>query len=734
MLAQISWLLIYTFKRLIKINMHMMKSNLKLLLLVVFVAVASCSFTTKNFSSEDSDTDKLLLDLITYVLDRGHYSPIEINDALSEQVFEDFTEGLDPAKRFFLASDIDEFEAYKFEIDDQIKSKDFTFYRLVHKRFLDRREEVKGFYKEILSKPFDFSVDEVMHIDYDERTYPTSDKELHERWRTQLKLNVLETYYDKIEEDKTKSDNDEEYVAKSKEELEKESRESVQNTLDDYFDFTDDLEHKDYFSMYLNAIVETFDPHTSYMAPQDKDRFDTHMSGKIEGIGAQLQKTREFIKITKVISGGPAWRGEHLEVGDMIMRVRQEDEEESVDISAMRLDDAVNLIKGPKGTKVILTVKRVDGTIEDVSIERDVVELEETYAKSSLIKEGEDTYGMIQLPQFYFDMDNYRTRNAASDVEKAIKELKEEGMQGLVLDLRDNGGGSLRAAIDMTGLFIEGGPVVQVVSSGNKTEVLRAKKRAVVWDGPLVILINEVSASASEILAAAIQDYGRGIVLGSKQSYGKGTVQNLLDLNEWVRKMDTDDLGALKLTTQKFYRINGGSTQLEGVKSDIVMPDRYTYIDIGERDYKNPMPYDKIAAADFAKWKGNLAYEEVVNRSVARLDTNKRVQIVDDYAKWIRDRRDEKEIALGFDKYKASIEERKEQAKAFDTINKFKNNLTFASVKQEVERMASDTTLAERRKRWHKSLNRDIYVDEAVNVIEDLQNLGGNNRKLVDKK
>lgn len=713
--------------------MYMIKSNLKWLLLVVFIAVASCSFTTKSFTNEESDTDKLLIELITYVLERGHFSPVAIDDVMSERVYEDFIEGLDPAKRFFLKSDMDEFEKYKLEIDDQLKAKNFTFFTTVHTRFLERRDEVKTFYQEILATPFDFSVDEVMLIDYEEREYPETDKDLHERWRVQLKLNVLETYYDKIEEDKAKAEKDAEYATKSKADLEKEARESVQSTLDDYFDFTDDLERKDYFAMYLNAVTEVFDPHTSYMAPQEKDRFDTHMSGKIEGIGAQLQKTREFIKITKVISGGPAWRGEHLEVGDMIMRVRQEDEEESVDISAMRLDAAVNLIKGPKGTKVILTVKRVDGTIEDVSIERDVVELEETYAKSSLINVGDKTYGLIDLPQFYFDMDNYRTRNAASDVEKAVKNLKAEGMQGLVLDLRNNGGGSLRAAIDMTGLFIEGGPVVQVVSSGNKTEVLSARKRAVVWDGPLVILINEVSASASEILAAAIQDYGRGIVLGSKQSYGKGTVQNLIDLNVYVRKMDVEDLGALKLTTQKFYRINGGSTQLEGVKSDIVMPDRYTYIDIGERDYKNPMPYDKIAPAAYTSWKGNLSYEDIVNKSKARLDTNQRVKIVDDYAKWIRDRREEKEVQLNFEKYKSAIALRKEETKKFDTISKFKNNLSFASLKEELTRMETDSTLAESRKRWHKLLNRDIYVDEAIHVIEDLQNFGAQVPKLVDK-
>src|SRR5699024_799364 len=284
--------------------------------------------------------------------------------------------------RFFLESDIKEFEIYKHEIDDQIRQKDFTFYRAVHKRFLERREEVKEFYEDILSKPFDFNKKENIRIDYDDRDYPKSGEELYDRWSKQLKLSALETYYDKIEEDKTKTESEEDYTSKTKEEQEKEARESVKSTLDDYFDLTDDLEHQDYLAMYLNAIVETFHPHTNYMTHQDKERFDTHMSRKIEGIGAQLQKTREYIKVVKVISGGPAWRGEHLEVGDMIMRVKQENEDESVDISAMRLDDAVDLIKGPKGTKVTLTVKRVDGTIEDVSLERDVVELEETNAKS----------------------------------------------------------------------------------------------------------------------------------------------------------------------------------------------------------------------------------------------------------------------------------------------------------------------------------------------------------------
>src|SRR5690554_98889 len=444
------------------------------------------------------------------------------------------------------------------------------------------------------------------------------------------------------------------------------------------------------------------------------------MSGKLEGIGARLQKKNDYITVLEVISGGPAWRSEQIEVGDAILKVKQEDEDDAVSIVGMRLDDAVKLIKGPKGTKVTLTIKNVDGTISDKVLIRDVVELEETYAKSSLVEKDGHKFGLVNLPQFYFDMHDYKERNAASDVKKEILRLKEEGMEGLVFDLRNNGGGSLRTAVDIVGLFIESGPVVQVASPGNK-EVLRDKGTEVVWDGPLVILVNELSASASEILAAAMQDYKRAIIIGSEQTYGKGTVQNLVDLNRWLRNNDLGDLGALKITSQKFYRVNGGSTQLEGVKSDIVMPDRYTYIDIGERDYKNPMPYDKIAAAKYDEWKKNFTFEEVIKRSKSRLDTNQRLKVIDDYAKWVRDRRNEKEVPLNFEEYQTDISLRKEQTKQFDTINKFKNNLDFKSVKAELARIETDTTLGELRKRWHKSLNHDVYIDEAIHVIEDIR-------------
>ena len=504
-------------------------------------------------------------------------------------------------------------------------------------------------------------------------------------------------------------------------ELEEKARNSTKNSFKEYFDFTEDLERKDYFAVFLTTLVEEFDPHTNYFAPPDRDRFDLRMSGKLEGIGARLQKKNDYINVVEIISGGPAWRGEHIEVGDIILKVKQEDEDESVSVVGMRIDDAVKLIKGPKGTQVILTVKRVDGTIEEEVITRDVVELEETYAKSTVIEKEERKFGLIHLPQFYFDMENYKERNAASDVKKEIEKLKEEGVMGIVLDLRDNGGGSLKTAVDIGGLFIKEGPIVQVASRGGKKEVLNDKNNEVAWEGPLVILVNELSASASEILAAAMQDYKRAIIIGSKQTYGKGTVQNLIDLNQWLRKNDMGDMGALKLTTQKFYRVNGGSTQLEGVKSDVIMPDRYSYIDIGERDYDNPLPYDKIEPAKYEVWNGYIDIEETIKKSQERIKQSESLALIEQNAVWIKSKRDEMEVDLNFEVYRSEIEKRKEEGKKFDSIGSYDNKLKYRSLPYEVQLMRQDTTLQEKRKRWHKNLAKDVYVEEAINVLEDLR-------------
>ncbi|WP_299520046.1 carboxy terminal-processing peptidase [Winogradskyella sp.] len=710
-----------------------MKGNYKFLLLALLIAFASCSFTSKTF--DDPDKDKLLIQLITYVLDNGHFDPQDLNDSFSEHVFEGYLNQLDPFKRYFYASDIEEFEAYKTLLDDQIKDYDVSFFNITHERLLQRIEESKKIYAEILDKPFDFSKQESYSADYEKLTYVKNKREMKERWRQQLKFSTIANYDDAISQrdsnmetgslpesvfsaqnEKSKNEGDKSLV-----ELEKQARGTTKRSLDELYDFIDDRQRKDWFAVYVNAIVEEFDPHTFYFAPEDKDRFDVAISGNFEGIGARLQKRMDAIMVNEIISGGPAWRANELEVGDQILKVRQEEEEESVNVVGMRLDDAIKLIKGPKGTTVVLTLKKVDGTIEDISITRDIVELEETYAKSSTVIKDDKTFGVINLPKFYVNFENYNKRNAASDIKQEIIRLKEEGVEGLVLDLRNNGGGSLQTVVDIAGLFIEEGPIVQVKETDQPKEVLKDKDKSIIWDGPLVILVNELSASASEILAAAMQDYKRAIVIGSKQTYGKGTVQNVLDLNRLVRNNSNGDLGALKFTTQKFYRVNGGSTQLEGVKSDVIVPDRYSYIDIGEKDQENPLPWDKIDAVDYELWGNYFDYDTTIERSKARMATNEQLKLIDANAKWVKKIRDREMYSLNYDEYKKQMELNEEEAKRFEKLSEYNTNLTFNSLPYEIKLMEQDSVLKEKRNRWHQSLAKDVYIEEALNVLNDLK-------------
>jgi len=710
-----------------------MKGNYKFLLLALLIAFASCSFTNKTF--DDPDKDKLLIQLITYVLDQGHFNPQDLNDDFSANVFDDYLNQLDPFKRYFYESDIKEFAVYKGQLDDQIKAYDVSFFNITHQRLLERIEESKKMYSEILEKPFDFSKAENYSADYEKLTYVKSKRDMKERWRQQLKFSTIANYDDALEQRKIGIDEnglpetefsseDEKPKNKDKKSLkkvEKDAREATKRSLDELYDFIEDRQRKDWFAVYINAIVEEFDPHTFYFAPEDKDRFDVAMSGNFEGIGARLQKKMDAIMVNEIISGGPAWRANELEVGDQILKVKQEVEEKAVNIVGMRLDDAIKFIKGPKGTVVTLTLKKVDGTVQDISITRDVVELEETYAKSSTVIKDDKKFGVINLPKFYINFEDYNKRNAASDIKQEIERLKEEGIEGLVLDLRNNGGGSLQTVVDIAGLFIEEGPVVQVKTTGEPKEVLRDSDKSIVWDGPLVIMVNELSASASEILAAAMQDYKRAIVIGSKQTYGKGTVQNVLDLNRMVRNNSNGDMGALKFTTQKFYRVNGGSTQLEGVKSDVVVPDRYSYINIGEKDQDNPLPWDKIEAVDYELWGNYFDYDTTISKSKARMAANEQLKLIDANAKWIKKIRDREIYSLNYNEYKKEMELNEDEAKRFEKLSHYKTDLTFSSLPYELKQMDLDSVLKDKRKRWHVSLAKDVYIEEALNVLNDLK-------------
>ena len=674
-----------------------------------------------NLKNEDPNKDKLLLEIISYVLERGHYSPKEIDDAFSENVYMDYMNNLDGQHRFFLQSDINSFQSYKYKIDDQIKSAELTFFDLTYKKLTERMSQVQGFYKELLDQPFDFTKKEEIDLDFETAPYASNTSELKKIWRKRFKLNALQNFSSKKEDESKQAAKDSTFTVSTDEALEIQAREDIKENMGYLFENFNELKRKDWFSIYVNSIVVQFDPHTFYLAPSDKERFDTSMSGKFEGIGARLNKRNQVIKIVEIISGGPVWRDELLEIGDAILKVGQEGEE-PVDISGMVLDDAVKLIKGPKGTRVYLTVKRVDGTVEVVPVTRDVVVLEETYARSSLIKDATGTYGLIELPKFYINFQDYNERNAATDVKKELEQLKQKNVKGIILDLRNNGGGSLKTVVDMTGYFIAQGPVVQVKSTGGRKEVLMDTDPSVVWEGPLVILVNEFSASASEILAAALQDYNRAIILGSQQTFGKGTVQNIIDLNRMISGGTYGDLGALKVTTDKFYRISGLSTQLEGVKSDIVFPDRYAQVDMGEKDQDNPLSWDRITPASYKPLPQFNNYEYSVARSKQRLEENPFVALIEDQASWIKEQQEDSHYYLDYASYEKEKEADKNYSDRFKKISEFESNLEFQWLPEAASTQAPNEDLIEKRERWQKSLKKDLYITEAVEILKDLSN------------
>lgn len=695
-----------------------MKKNYKIILATLLLCGGLWSFNV--FKKDTSDKDKVLIELLTFVLQQAHYKPTEINDEFSKTMFDSYIESLDPSKRYFLEADITEFKKYRLALDDLMLTSDLSFFDLTYNRLMKRMKESKAIYKEVLDKPFDLNIDEKINTNYDSITYAKSASDLKERWRQQLKYGIVGSIYtaEKLEADN--KEKDENYKVKTFAEIEKDAREKSLKNLNDLYDIIDDLERKDWFSIYINSFTETFDPHTQYFAPDDKERFDSSMSGTLEGIGARLQKKNDYVELNELIPGGPAWKSKEIEQGDLILKVGQ-GAEEPIDIGGMRLDDVVRKIKGKKGTEVRLTVKKVDGTIKVVSLIRDIVELEDTYAKTSVIDFNNKKYGVIHLPKFYINFENTKARDAFKDVALEVERLKEANVDGIIMDLRNNGGGSLQTVVDMVGLFIEKGPVVQVQSSNLRKQVLNDDNIAVQWDKPLVVLVNQYSASASEIFAAAIQDYNRGIVMGSKHTFGKGTVQNMIDLNSLMRKNSLGDMGALKTTIQKFYRIDGGSTQIKGVESDIVLPDRMLYIDTGERDMNKALPWDKIEPTSYKKLNTNFA--AVIEASKNRVKQSEQFNLIDENAKMIAERQKNDIENLKYTTYKTEQKQLEDKIAKFKEISKYNNKLTFSSLPYENKLIAADTTYKVKVQDWHTQLSKDVYIEEAVHVLHDLGTL-----------
>ena len=637
-----------------------MKTKLLISFLSLFLLVSSISFANPTDNKNpDPEKDKVLISVLNYMLTRGHYVQKELNDEFSEMVFNNFIDGLDPSKRYFTKNDLKEFSKYKFQIDNQLKESDIAFYSLVYGRFLDKIKNAKNYYGAILKKPFNYKKDEIIDLDYKKIAYASSEKELLNFWRKQLKLQTIDRIQEQENLDEEKFKKDKSYKKRSFSVLEKKARAEVMTSMENLYIRIDELEHRDWFSTFLNSIVAAFGPHTTYMPPNIKESFDQDMSGKLEGIGARLQKKGIYTHIVELVSGGPAWKQGELEEGDIILKVAQENKE-PLDIVGMRLDDAIKFIKGPKDTKVLLTVKKkIDGTTQVITITRDIVQLDETFVKSSVVEKDGKKYGVIDLPKFYINFDDRNFRDSAKDMEKEIERLKEENVEGLLIDLRNNGGGSLDTAIKIAGLFVDKGPVVQIKYRNEAPVVREDIDPKIQWTGSLVLLVNELSASASEIFAAAMQDYNRAVILGGNQTYGKGTVQNILPINKFYPNYD-QDLGYLKMTIQKFYRINGGSTQVEGVYSDIAMPTRFSYMKYGERDLEGALPWDKVPQASYTQVNSYSNFSDVVTTSIERINKDPKFQLIDEYAKWLKKEQDDSSYSLNYKQYHLKLLQKNE--------------------------------------------------------------------------
>ncbi|MEZ4721413.1 MAG: carboxy terminal-processing peptidase [Flavobacteriales bacterium] len=683
---------------------------------------APSSVVPDSAAGSDLAKDKVLMSMLMESTKSSHFSPKAINDEFSKGAFMLYMERLDFSKRFILAQDVEALRAYETKIDDQINNADFTFFELSFKILQNRLKEAQGYYRELLAEPFDFNVVEEIELDEEKREYARTREELKDYWRKLLKYQTLVRITEAQEkQEKAKAENDT-VTLKSFEQLEEKARKNLLKTNDRYFERMEKWEREDQKEVYLNAIMNVFGPHTGYFPPKDKENFDISMSGQLEGIGAQLQEKDGFIKVTKIIPGSPSYRQGELEEEDVILKVAQA-KEEAVDITDMRLDEAVKLIRGKKGTEVRLTIQKITGVIKDITIIRDVVILEETYAKSAIIEnETGVRVGYINLPKFYADFNGTGGRAAGDDVKKELLKLKDEGVQGVVLDLRGNGGGSLRDAIEMTGHFIDGGPVVQVKSRYSMPDVMNDRKNGLVYDGPLVVMLNHFSASASEILAAAIQDYDRGVIMGASGSFGKGTVQRFVDLDRMLTSSNAQyrPMGSVKVTTQKFYRINGGATQLKGVESDIMLPDRYNHLEMGEREQEFVMEWDEIAPAEYDLWKTPYNEKQVIAASNKRIAENGVMSLIEENSMRVKKQSEDTKVPLSYAAFMDRKKSLDEEAEKFEGMTPEIEALSVQNVKFDLPAIHSDSVKTDLNEKWLKRLKKDYYLNEAVNVISDM--------------
>ena len=661
-----------------------------------------------------------ILHNIGEMLSQIHYSPKKIDDNFSKEIFKKYlSEKIDQQKNIFLQSDIAQLKKYETKLDDEILGGPVEFVPAVSEIYKKRILESEQYYKESLSKPFEFTKDESVNFDTDDLNYPATAEDKKEAWRKRMKFLVLERYAD-LREQREKNKGKEGQVAKTDADLEKEARERVLKIMDRSYDrLKMKFDDEDSFNAYVNTITETMDPHTTFFPPVEKRYFDEQMSGRFYGIGASLREEDGNIKIATLLTGSPAWKSGEITAGDLIIKVGQ-GKDEPIDITGFMVEDAVKLIRGKKGTEVKLHIRKSDGLVKTVTLIRDEIVQDETFARSAVINTPKGKIGFIYLPEFYADFDNPKGARCSDDVRKEVIRLKEQKVDGIIIDLRNNGGGSLYDVVQMVGFFIEDGPIVQVKDRDGKPQVYRDRDKTVLYDGPLGVMVNEFSASASEIFAAAIQDYNRGIIIGSTTTYGKGTVQRNIGLDKTLGILEPNsELGTIKLTLQKFYRINGGSTQLRGVSSDITLPDVLEYSPLREKNNPDALPWDEIQKADYHNWRYSLDLNPIKLASNTRINGNPSFNIIKENAEWLSKKNDN-EYTLNYKKYLDEQKEIRNRVKQIDSLNKTPTEVDVEALGDDLKKLQYDEGKAERFKQWIKNLRSDIYLDESVKVVSDM--------------
>lgn len=669
----------------------------------------------------DPKSEKKIFELVLQILNKSHYNVQNMDDKFSKSLFKYYLDKLDPNKIYFFESDIKEFKKFETKLDDQIKAKDLSFFYLTYERILLRMKTSYENYVTLFKNPNSFNENEIFELDDANYRFPKNEIEAKNRFRGEIKFNTIGELWKLFNEENVKKEKD--YNIKIKEFAfqEQAARAISLKKYDGSFDNINNLDREYFLGIYINSIIKQFDPHSKYISVKNKEKFEINLTGKKKNLGLIFRYNNNFIEIKEVLKNSLAYKSKKIDVGDILLKVADGNNEPK-DVVGMKFHEINKILDGKIGTTIKLTIKKTDGSINLVTLKREDIDVNDILVKSSIVELKDTKYGILTIPSFYENFNDDSERSASKDVAKEIIQLKKEGVQGIVIDLRDNGGGSLEMALEISGMFIDKQPIVQLQSADKTKQTLFSKPSNISWDSSLVILINFDSASASEVFAAAIQDYNRGIIIGSKNSYGKGTVQDNIDLNQYNSNKDQEeDLGILSITKQKYYRVNGNSTQLEGIASQIVLPNIFSYnIDL-EKDENHVLPWDKIDAVAFTKLNPDNSFDKFISNSKKRVSENSFFKLIDEQAKLRAERIKNKKLNLNFEKFIADKTKQEKENKKFDVLVNYNNNLIFKSTQSENELFKKNVYLKEEREKLHTQLSSDIYIEEALNILVEMK-------------